>query len=459
MRSRPVPPPSLTRSTSSNPIIQTASFQKPELITPPPTPAETSPLAGAKELSADALVEAVLARNPSLAEMTAAAQAAAERYPQAVALDDPMLTAWMAPATIDARPLNFAQRVEVSQKFPWPGKRQLRGEKALAEASAAGRDVDDMRLQLAENARAAFADYYLAVRALEVNAEALELLTKFRDEAKERYKNVKEANKQDEYQADVEIGRQNARQVTLERMRETAVARINTLMHLPPDAPLPPPAEPPAGEPTPDAAALRAAALARRPDLQALADRLAAEQAALDLARKEYYPDVEAMAAYDSFWQGKDDERSLRPQIGLRLNLPLQWERRRAAVAEAESKLAQRRAALDRQADQVGYEVQQAAAQVRESERTVRLYRQDILPAAEKNVTEARDAYVKGRVPFLGLIEAQRNLVELKDRYYEAVSASFSRRATLERVTGGPPDAALSPTGGCLAQPREGARK
>jgi outer membrane protein TolC len=400
-----------------------------------------SPLSGAIELSADALIEAVLSRNPSLAEMTAAAQAAAERYPQAVALDDPVLTAWMAPATIDARPLNFAQRVELSQKFPWPGKRQLRGEQALAEAAAAGRDVDDMRLQLAESARAAFADYYLVGRALEVNAEALKLLTDFRQQAKERYEKTPGANKQDVDQADVEIGRQNERQLLLERMRETAVARINTLMHLPPDAPLPPPAEPPPAGPTPDAAALRAAALARRPDLKALADRLAADQAALDLARKEYCPDVEAMAAYDSFWQGKDEERSLRPQIGVRLNLPLQRERRRAAVAEAEAKLAQRRAALDRQTDQVGYEVQQAAAQVRESERTVALYKDKILPAADKNKDAALDAYRAGRIPFLSLIEAERNLVELKGRYYEAVSVWFSRRATLERVTGGPPDA------------------
>ena len=46
---------------------------------------------------ADALVAQVLARNPSLAQMTAAAEAAAARYPQAVSLDDPMLSATGSP--------------------------------------------------------------------------------------------------------------------------------------------------------------------------------------------------------------------------------------------------------------------------------------------------------------------------------------------------------------------------
>jgi outer membrane protein TolC len=435
------PPPLARRDRAAPPLLRVAAYEKAE-----PSPADATPpaptLPAAGGFTADALVAEVLARNPSVAEMAAAWRAAAERYPQAVALDDPILTGWMAPASIDARPLNFAQRVELSQKFPWPGKRGLRGEQALAEASAAGRDVDDVRLHLTESARTAFADYYLAERALEVNAESLRLLTEFREEARKRYETAPEANKQDVDQADVEVGRQKARGVELERMRETAVARINTLRHLPPDAPLPPPAELPEPGPTPDAAALRAAALARRPDLRALADRIQADQAALDLARKEYCPDVEAMAAYDSFWQGKDDERRLRPQIGLRLNLPLQLDRRRAAVAEAEAKLAQRRAALDRQTDQAAYEVEQAAAQVRESEQTVKLYKDKILPAAEKNKDAALDAYRAGRIPYISLIEAERNIVELRDRYYEALAAWFSRRATLERVSGGPPDPA-----------------
>src|SRR5262249_15553873 len=151
----------------------------------------------------------------------------------------------------------------------------------------------------------------------------------------------------------------------------------------------------------PDVAALRAQALSRRADLQALANRIAAEEAALALARKEFYPDAEFMAAYDSFWQGKDDERSLPPQICLRLNLPVQCERRRAAVAEAQARLAQRQAALDRLTDQVNLEVQEAFEQARESVKASQLYERTILPAAQANIKAAQQAYTTGKVPFL----------------------------------------------------------
>ena len=66
----------------------------------------------------------------------------------------------------------------------------------------------------------------------------------FRADAEALYKTPPRDRKvslQDVVQARVEIGRQEERQLTLERMREVAVARINTLMHLPPDGPLPPP--------------------------------------------------------------------------------------------------------------------------------------------------------------------------------------------------------------------------
>ena len=43
-----------------------------------------------------------------------------------------------------------------------------------------------------------------------------------------------------------------------------------------------------------------------------------------------------------------------------------------------------------------------------------------------------------GRVPFLNLVEAQRNHVGLKNRYFESVAEAFRRRASLERAGGQP---------------------
>jgi outer membrane protein TolC len=388
------------------------------------------------ELHVDALVDQVLARNPTIAQMTAAWQAASARYPQVISLDDPMLTGIIGPASIGSDDVEFAYRLEASQKIPWHGKLALRGQNALAEASAAGRDIDDIRLQLIESTRTAYYDYYLVERALAVNEESLRLLDEFRENALTRFR-TGQTPQQDILQADVEIGRQRERLLTLERMKKVAIARINTLMHLPTCAPLPPaPREIEHVEVALDLCDLQTRALAQRPDLKALADRIAAEEASLGLAYKEFCPDFEVMAAYDAFWQPK--ERDLRPMLGVRLNLPVRKDRRHAAVAEAQARIAQRQAELARQTDQVNLQVAEAYEQLRESERALQLYNETILPAARENVKAAVTAYSTGKAPFLTLIEAERNLINIRDRFYETSADVLRRRATLERVIGGP---------------------
>jgi outer membrane protein TolC len=389
--------------------------------------------AGKKELAVEDLIQEVLARNPSLPEMVAAWKAAQARYPQVISLDDPLIGANLSPAGFSR--VGNGYRLEIFQRYQWPGKLPLRGEVARAEASAAGRDVENARQQLIESARDAFYDYYLTFRALEVNAEALRLLREFKQNADARYR-TGQVSAQDPLQAEVEIGRLRERDILLERQRQVAIARINTLLQLPPTLPLPPPPNeiPVEGE-LPDPQALLAQALSQRLDLLKLADQIKAAQAAVKLAYKEYYPDIDAMAAYDSFW----DNPLQRAQVAMRFNLPVRLGKRRGAVVETESRLAELKAQYARQASQSGFEVQQAYEQWRESLRTIRLLEKEVLPAARQNVKAAQPAYLTGRIPLSTLIEVQRNLVSLQDRYYEATAEFFRRRTAVQRSLTGTP--------------------
>lgn len=394
------------------------------------TALHTSEIKG--ELSEDLLVKSVLARNPTVAQMVAAWQAASARYPQVTSLEDPMLGTKIGPGSIGSDSVDFAYMLEVSQKFPFPGKLKLKGEVAAAEAGAAGRDVEDVRLQLIESARTAFYDYYLVVRAMEVNQANLKLLGEFKKNAETRYATGL-VSQQDVLQAEVEIGREQERRLSLEEMHGIAVARINTLMHLPPDHPLPPaPSRLSPRVMLPEVQALRDQALSSRPDIQALLERLRAEEANVGLAQKEFLPDFEVMAGYDAFWQ----EKPLRSQVGLRMNLPVRKDRRYGGLAEAQAKLAARRAELDRLTDQVAFQVQEAFEKLRKADRAVQLYEKTLNPAAKANVEAAQTAYVTGKIPFLSLIEAQRQGTGIRDRYYEAITDYHRRLATLERVVG-----------------------
>jgi outer membrane protein TolC len=371
--------------------------------------------------------------------MTAAWEAATARVPQVTSLDDPLAGTALAPAALGMDPAAF--RIELFQRIPYPGKLALRGDVARAEASAVSRDVEGMRQQLIEAARDAFFEYYLIARSAEVNDEVLESLRASRSTAESLYTTGR-VKQQDVLVLDVELGRRKNRSILLERQKAVAVARINALLHQPTDTPLPPPpkAVKVEGE-LPDPKMLQEQALSQRLDLLALQDRIAGAQASIQLALKEYYPDFDLMAAYDNMW----DEPNMRAQIGVRINLPIRLAKREGAVAEAHARLAELSAQYARQQDQAAFEVRQAYEQWRESHRSVKLFETEVLPAARLSVKAAQAGYVPGDVPLLVLLEAQRNLADLQEQYYQATAEFFRRRTVLQRALSGPPSSSPLP--------------
>ena len=393
--------------------------------------------AGERQLSPDRLIAEVEARNPSLQAMAYAWRAAAQRYPQAVSLDDPMFMTMMAPASFGSNQVESAYILQGSQKIPWFGKRQTRGQQAQAEAGAAFQDVQDTRLQIVQVTRLAFYDYYLAERQLEINERNKNSAQEFRDSAQVKYEN-NQVEQQDVVQADVELTGIRRRKIELERMRRVAVARINVLLLRTPDEPLPPSPESLAPEfEVPPADALRQTAMARRPDLAALAARVRSEQAAVDLALKQYYPDAEFFGRYDSFWQPASTQSDLRGQVGVNMNVPIYRGKLNAAVSEAQFRLSQRRAEYQQRLVEIQYEVQAAYEQVEEARQTVELYRTQYLPFAEQNLALARANYDVGKSTYLSLVMAQRQLFTVRETYEQTLTDYYRRIADLERAIGG----------------------
>ena len=408
--------------------VQPVAYQVPAEADDP-----RDPLVGRAELSVDQLVAEVQARNPSLQAASAAWRAAADRYPQAVSLDDPMFTYMLTPTNGLGADNGGGWMVQASQKVPWAGKRALRGSVATAEANAMQGEIGDNRLRLAEAARTAFYDYYLARRVMVVNCSTRGLLKQFREIASNKYQ-VGQATEQDVLQADVELAGLESRRTELARDEQVAVARINTLLHREVNRPLPPP---PAKMATPgglpSAEALQQAATASRPDLYAAQARINAEQANLALACKEYYPDVNLVARYDAFMP-----ENMRPAIGMDINIPIRYARRSAAVCEAENRVAQRRAEYQDRLDQVRYEVQTGCDRAAQSGQVVRLYEEKILPAAQRSLDSALANYTSGKLDFLRLLDAERQLYSQRDMYYQAIAEHHRRLAELERAVGQP---------------------
>ncbi|HEY2249934.1 MAG TPA: TolC family protein [Planctomycetaceae bacterium] len=420
--------------------IELASYDGPLESSPaaadPTAGTDADLFSGQLELDLPELERAVQRRNPSLKAALAAWGVAAEKFPQAVALDDPMLQTMLAPGTLASNSSTQASYIlGIGQKIPWSGKRRLRGQVAQWNAVAASLDHDEVQLRLTEAARIAYYEYYNVFRLIDLNDANLQALQSFRETAESKF----EANlvpQQDVLQADVELAKLEQRRVEIEQQRVVASARINTLLHREPQVSLPPPPRQliPAA-PLPSVEELRARAIDQRPDLAAMAARIQSEQNVLALTYKDYYPDFEIIGKYDSFWT----DVVQRGQIAMNLNIPLYQDRRQAAVREAIFRVAKMQADFELQVDMIRNEVHTGYAIVEASRRTLELYTGKVLPAAQGNVEAASSGYTAGTVDFLRLVQAQRELIELKEKYQQAIVDYNRNRAELDRVVGTAP--------------------
>jgi cobalt-zinc-cadmium efflux system outer membrane protein len=405
----------------------------------PPSEARKTGLDVQAELSLPALIAEVQSRNPSLEAMAAAWQAAAQRYPQAVSLEDPTFTAMTAPASFGSEDVESAYALQAGQKLPWFGKRAARGRQAQAETSAAFHDLEDSRIRLVEATQAAFYEYYLVHRQLDLNQENSNVIRQFSNTARTRYK-ANQVTQQDVLQAELELAQQERRRIEFDRSEKVAVARINTLLRANPYAPLPPPPKV-LDIPTVqlDRESYQQLALVQRADLQALSAKVRAEQAAVTLAVKEYYPDFEVFGRYDTFWQPADTQSDLRGQVGVNVNVPLYKGRLNAAVQEAAFRVRQRCAEYEQRKLDVQLEVATAYEELEESRQTLQLYSEKLIPAAEQNVAAARSNYDVSKASFLDLATAQRQLITLREERETTLAMYHKRLAELMRATGGQP--------------------
>lgn len=388
--------------------------------------------AGDAPLDRGALVAAVITRNPSVDAARAGLRAALAEIEQARALDDPTIGYELAPLSV-AGDAPFGQVISVRQKLPFPGKRRLAGEVALAMAEAEAAEIDVVRLELAQMASELYDDYYVAARALEINAQHKVLLEQIKKSAEAQYV-VGRAAQQDPIQAEVELAQLERERITIEAERDQIVARINGLLHRAPGAMLPaPPADltialAPAGT----SAELQELALRRRPQREAANARIDTARARLAVAKRDYYPDLELMGSYNSMW----DMTAHRWMVGVMIDVPIQRGKRRAAVEQAEAQIARARFEDERVVDEIRVEVDRAHRRVSEAERLVAVYTEKLLPAARAQLDSARAGFTSAQNSFLAVVEAQKNLREIELSLARARAELSRRKAALARAVG-----------------------
>ncbi len=362
--------------------------------------------------------------------MRAAAAGAQAKIQSADALDDPTVSYAIAPETAGSYSVPN-QNLQVSQAFPWPGTLYLRRKVATATAQSADEQVADLRLRLAANARADYAQWYYVHRALAINAQNQALVARLRKVAEAAYASG-QSPQQDVLQADVELVRLSNQALELGRLQRTVQAKIDALQNLPPATDVLPPADLPAEVPLPAEAALQKIALARHPALKSLDARVSASRSGVELAHKGYYPKINVVAGYNSIM----DMPAKRLTVGVAFSIPFGGNHR-GEVGAADARLRESEAKRADARSQLLSDIDQSYATATQAVATIRLYRGKLLPLAKLNLQAAEADYSGGNGDFLKLITAEQEDLQARLELARARADFYTQLASLNYQTGG----------------------
>jgi len=156
------------------------------------------------------LLKEAAERNPEVLAARSEAAAAASRIEAAAALDDPMLEAGLlnVPAqSLSLRSEDMTMKmIGISQRLPYPGKRELRREAARKEAEASAGGAQEVLNRVQRDLKAAYLDLWLADESLRLTESNLRVLEQFLSIAESRY-SVGQSTQADVFKAQTQVSR------------------------------------------------------------------------------------------------------------------------------------------------------------------------------------------------------------------------------------------------------------
>jgi outer membrane protein TolC len=383
-------------------------------------------------------VQLALERNPAIAAVQHRIERMKARIPQVTSLDDPMLQVAPIGEMAETAAGMVGTMTSISQKFPFPGKLDTRGRIAAQDVAMTVQELEQTKLGVIADTRRAYWSYYFAARAIEVTEQTRELLRQFQQIADTRFR-AGTANQADVLRASTELSNLDNELITLRQRQTTAAAMLNSLMDRAVTAPLPPPQPAELAPVDLRLQTLLAEASQANPELERIRQRIEAERYRQKLARLGYFPDLTVGVNYNFV---NDEGLSMAANgkdqwwIGFGINIPIWFDKYRAAEREALQGRQEAIADLGAAENRISFRVQDALVRVETQQRLVQLFRDVIVPQARQTVDSSQAGYQAGRVDFLTLVDNWRKLLNYELLYHQNLAQLEKDFAELEQVVG-----------------------
>ncbi len=388
------------------------------------------------ELSLDLLIAEALKNNHEIIAAEARLAAAGYRIPQAGSLPDPMFMFGYQNEGWEKYTYGEMQGAQwmfsATQMFPYPGKRSLKAQMASKEAEGVRAAYEGLRLKTAEKVKELYFDLFLSYRNIELIQEKKLLFSRIEDAALARY-SAGMGLQQEVLMAQAEKYMLLEREEMLGQKIRSAEAMLNLTLGRHAAAAVGRPAVPAGSDMPVSMEDLLNMHVDHSPFVREKENMVAAAEAKLRMAEKEFYPDFTINAGYFKRAREFEDMWSLTTTI----NLPIFYKtKQRQAVLEAKAVMAEAEHEVLAMRSMLSAVIRDNYSMLQSAERLMALYRDGLMPKTRQDFDAALAGYTAGKAEAMTVISRLKTLIDVEVLYWGQFVEREKAIARLATATG-----------------------
>lgn len=389
----------------------------------------------AEETETD-LLQALLKNNPEISAVRYKYFASTKLPSQEGALPDPMIGFTDFGVGHPFSKLNdsdFAYKaLGVSQELPFPGKLSLRSKIADQRVLIVEQEYFATTARLISEFKSGLAEYRYQLKAIQNAEKYKDLLAQLTEISESRYR-IGEGLQQDVLRTQIERSILEEKLDLLRKDHESQQAMLNALLNRDPEQPLEVQSEPAQTKVEVSLSDLQTRLHSLSPEFLMKSIEEKEKSLAVDLAKKELYPDFTA-----SFqWQKTGSDFSDYYMTSIEARIPLfQSKRQQPAIAQANLELKSSQKEKEATLRKLESRLKDAYLALTTNERLLSLYNQGIIPQTQTSLESSLSAYQVGKIDFLSVLNNASTLLNYETEYDRRLADYEKAIAQIEQITG-----------------------
>jgi outer membrane protein, heavy metal efflux system len=389
-----------------------------------------------ESLRLDDLIQQALKNSPDLLVSESRVQASRYRIPQAKALPDPMFMFGYQNEGFDRITLGEEQGAQgmftLSQMFPFPGKRGLKGEMATKDTESLEAMHRAAQLKIIATVKQLYYDLFLAHKKIDILLKLTEYFSRVEDAATARYSSGMGSQQEvimaqtEKYMLLEKVEMQKQKIEAIQGMLNSTVGRdVNVPLGRPEEL-----ASAPSGF---SMEKLVEMAKSNSPEIRSREKMVEAAEAKVKMAKKEYFPDVTLGASYYPRTKMFMDMWSLTATV----NIPIFYKsKQEPAVQEANANLLGAKRELAATEYMLSSGIRENYSMAQTAERLMKIYKEGLIPKTYQDFQLALSGYATGKIEAITAISRLKAVLDTEILYWGQYIEREKAIARLEAITG-----------------------